>query len=98
MCREWADTVTLGAEAAELDLAPDAPAATLPPGADAGADDAARRALFFRRCPFVADLTYHVSPGVTLAKVRRRGRARAHGAARAPQIADPSSCGCQLDG
>ncbi|GBF98171.1 hypothetical protein Rsub_10583 [Raphidocelis subcapitata] len=68
VCREWAETVTLGAEAAELDLAPDAPAATLPAGADAGADDAARRALFFRRCPFVTDLTYHVSPGVTLAK------------------------------
>jgi hypothetical protein len=61
VCREWAEAVTLGAEEAELDIIPDAGAA------DA---DAARRDLFFRRCPFVRSLTYHVAPGVTLAKVR----------------------------
>jgi len=81
VCREWAETVTLGAEAAELDLAPDSPSSSAteefdpsssPAAATASlsADDADRRSRFYRRCPFVRQLTYHVSPGVTLAKVR----------------------------
>lgn len=66
VCRQWAETVALAAEEAELDLAPD--------GAHASARlidecDAERRARFFRRCPFVRSLTYHVSPNATLAKV-----------------------------
>lgn len=79
VCREWAETVTLGAEAAELDLAPDSPSSSAteefdpsssPAAATASlsADDADRRSRFYRRCPFVRQLTYHVSPGVTLAK------------------------------
>ena len=100
VCREWAETVALGADEAELDLAPPdalerheqeeaqdmaaannsdgdgdaaaaaaAEAATLPAGCDAGGrGDAARRAAFYRRCPFVSRLTYHVSPQVPLAK------------------------------
>jgi hypothetical protein len=67
VCKDWAETVALGADAAELDLAPDSAYEAQLTGLDG--DDDARRARFFRRCPFVRTLTYHVSPGTTFTKV-----------------------------
>eukprot|EP00877_Chromochloris_zofingiensis_P008112 jgi/Chrzof1/3554/Cz13g00060.t1 len=59
VCHEWRDTITLGAREAEMDLAPDSPDET---------STAAKRSHFFKSCPLLKSLTYHVSPKVSLAK------------------------------
>lgn len=63
VCHEWRDTITLGAREAEMDLAPDSPDET---------STAAKRSHFFKSCPLLKSLTYHVSPKVSLAKVNLR--------------------------
>lgn len=60
VCRDWSELVTLTSLEADLDLEPDV------------AEHAASRArkdLFYKRCPRIRKLTYHVSPRVSLAKV-----------------------------
>ncbi|KIZ03499.1 hypothetical protein MNEG_4461 [Monoraphidium neglectum] len=97
VCKDWAETVALGADAAELDLAPDSAYEAQLTGLDG--DDDARRARFFRRCPFVRTLTYHVSPGTTFTK-RLETRHLAAVAAAAPRLRalalradfDPDGC------
>lgn len=77
VCQEWRDTITLGVPEADLDLEPGVGSSCDSDSAmgDGTAEDAAaaqaRRDAFFKRCPSITTLTYHVSPHVSLAKVRQ---------------------------
>jgi hypothetical protein len=61
VCKEWRETATLSATEADIDLSPDL--------FEDGASGKAKKQLFYRRCPRLRKLTYHVSPAVSLAKV-----------------------------
>eukprot|EP00882_Tetradesmus_deserticola_P001710 GHRQ01001839.1.p1 GENE.GHRQ01001839.1~~GHRQ01001839.1.p1 ORF type:complete len:641 (+),score=278.24 GHRQ01001839.1:440-2362(+) len=60
VCKEWRDTATLSAAEADVDLSPDL--------FEVGACGKAKKQLFYKRCPRLRKLTYHVSPAVPLAK------------------------------
>uniref|UniRef100_A0A383VU83 F-box domain-containing protein n=1 Tax=Tetradesmus obliquus TaxID=3088 RepID=A0A383VU83_TETOB len=60
VCKEWRDTATLSSTEADIDLSPGI--------FEDGASGNAKKQLFYRRCPRLRKLTYHVSPAVSLAK------------------------------
>lgn len=75
VCKEWRDTATLSSVEADVDL---------PPGDNpvpSNAVEATKEELFFRRCPRLRKLTYHVSPAILLAHV-------------GTSILELSSCAC----
>lgn len=60
VCKEWREIVTLGAAEASLDLKPcDGHTST---------EAQAKDELFFKRCPQLRKLTYHVSPMISLSQ------------------------------
>lgn len=61
VCREWREVATLGAVEATLDLEPRLK--------DPSDSSTAKEQLFFKACPQLRKLTYHVSPWVPLAQV-----------------------------
>jgi hypothetical protein len=67
VCKEWRETATLSATEAHIDLSPDL--------FENGACGKAKKQLFYRRCPRLQKLTYHVSPAVSLVKVGCRDAA-----------------------
>jgi hypothetical protein len=71
VCKDWREIATLGSVEATLDLEPSIPPAPSSSSKGATAPSSARQEqLFFKRCPQLRKLTYHVSPRVSLPQVR----------------------------
>jgi hypothetical protein len=71
VCREWREVATLGTVEATLDLEPRLK--------DPSDSSTAKEQLFFKACPQLRKLTYHVSPWVPLAQVSPQGHSHAAG-------------------
>lgn len=70
VCKDWRDTLTLATPSGELDLEPGSPTGTGQQQAGADTAASAKRASFYKLCPGLDALTYHVSPRVCASKVR----------------------------
>jgi hypothetical protein len=61
VCKEWCEVATLGSVEATLDLEPRLK--------EPSNSSSKKEQLFFKACPRLQKLTYHVSPWVSLAQV-----------------------------
>lgn len=72
VCKEWREVATLGAVEATLDLEP---RLNTPAGTNTSISSDEKEQRFFKACPQLRKLTYHMSPWVSLAQVRVLHRA-----------------------
>lgn len=70
VCKEWREVATLGAVEATLDLEPRLNSNSSSSSNSSSAAASHKEQLFFKHCPQLRKLTYHVSPWVSLAQVR----------------------------